>query len=154
MGSGNELTTVEHQPSCGVSVITMKHLSRITALFAGFLFLHLVVGGAGLLHAMPSCQAQEASEQEAGPPGMKMDMSQSDGSEAGDAQAPASGPDGCEGHSSNTGCPSAAPCPIPPICSGENGSLVPSDASARVSRLYVPVPPFRTTPPDLPPPRA
>lgn len=134
----------------------MKHLRRITALFASFLFFHLTVGGAGLLHAMASCQAQEASAQEVGaaPSGMQMDMSQSDASEAGGAQAPNSSTDGCDGPSSYTGCPSAAPCSIPPICSRENGSLVPSDASARVARLCVPVPPFRTTPPDLPPPRA
>lgn len=135
----------------------MKHFRRITALLASILLLHLTVGGAGLLHAMGSCQAQPAPEwdveAQSSEMEMKMDMPQSAAPDEAGGRVPG-GTEDCEGPASHTGCPSAAPCPTSPLLSGGNASFVPLYLFARFTGLYVPVPPFRTTPPDLPPPRA
>lgn len=130
---------------------------RVAALISSLLLLQLVLVGSGFACAMPMPMGQQsppaanaASTAVSDMVGMDMSGSQREAS----SKAPASDRSPCRFPWAPAGCQSMAPCaPVAMAQAAEVASL-PVTGAYVVAALDVLTPPSRSTPPELPPPKA
>ncbi len=126
----------------------MRGLRPLTALVSGALLLQLVLAGGGFACVMPEGGGMRAAEASS-MPGMTMSADAE-----GSVQSPSSDKAPCRLPWAPAGCQPMAPCAPAVVASAALVLAVPPTPIAEVATLVVLAPPSRSTPPELPPPRA
>jgi hypothetical protein len=136
----------------------MRHARRVSALFASFLFAHLLWAGSGFACVMPNMgQSPSVAMAAMSAPG---DMSGMDmaGMEMPDAAPQES--DGqhhhvpCDPSPAPDDCQTMTPCAPLALASTEESMRVPDGVPSSITPLRVLAPPSQVSPPESPPPRA
>jgi hypothetical protein len=127
----------------------MRHPRRLRATAALVLMLQLILLGSGLACAMPGMRDHATSVGMA-----QMDMGSGTSTSTAPQQSPTQGGTPCSFPWAPAGCHSMAPC-APVAVATQTVALVPAPpVEHEMAGLVVLAPPSRSTPPELPPPRA
>lgn len=134
----------------------MRQTRRVTALLVTFLLIHLTWVGSGFACVMPAMAHTPAvTAVQHAPPSADMAGMHMDGASVETSPStPAHHDLPCRFPWAPDGCQSIAPCAPLAVASAVADTRVPHETPSAVAPQLVLTPPSRTTPPELPPPRA